>query len=545
MDHLIPIINSINEEIFDIIIYNSESPLADKPDGAKKKLLEMIMDCPATNILRMITLLKDLSFILFDNPQFTGVRLINYLSVVYFKRESIALSTIEAVLHRISTLTIEDFKTIGLGDKLNDEDLKALKEHAKVAVSDWVKKYERNSYVGVGTTYRTKELRDLQFETFRALWKAVAHRENNFFLSYSIVAEAFGLSKDYFTQKISKPKMMTDTSAKRLVGKLNNFIVEESYLTPLSYGGIVNMGPSQYDNAKIQDYSKAIDKLIQYREELSKAKEAWTKNKAISWFDNLFEPSSDFIYSKGFASGEGLYKSWLNIMGLFELFGTDPMSGEAIPNSAFDKNDEDAEQANHHMESGNKMSNALYDIILTWDDYHKIPYESFSKLNGIYKQRLLKYRLRKLFELGINKIEDDVQNEQWITITDFKAMFPNNLEYKVKYKGTTYKGSLYYLWNDVFTRESFQDKLGLINDKITRYRKARNKGLNPHIEWLSGFHPAAKSRFLKKASKFADRFWMLGSEHRLPISRKSSHRKADELAYIWQVYLMKKAFDLD
>ena len=85
-------------------------------------------------------------------------------------------------------------------------------------------------------------------------------------------------------------------------------------------------------------------------------------------------------------------------------------------------------------------------------------------------------------------------------------MFPNNLEYKVKYKGTTYKGSLYYLWNDVFTRESFQDKLGLINDKITRYRKARNKGLNPHIEWLSGFHPAAKSRFLKKASKFADRF---------------------------------------
>jgi len=78
-----------------------------------------------------------------------------------------------------------------------------------------------------------------------------------------------------------------------------------------------------------------------------------------------------------------------------------------------------------------------------------------------------------------------------------------------------------------------------MNAKITHFREAKDKGLNPYVEWLSKFHPAAKSRFLKKASKFADRFWMLGSEQRF------SGHKADELARIWQVYLMKKAFDLD
>lgn len=149
--------------------------------------------------------------------------------------------------------------------------------------------------------------------------------------------------------------------------------------------------------------------------------------------------------------------------------------------------------------------------------------------------------MRKLFELGINKdeVKDKVQNSQWITETDFRAMFPDNLEYEVEYKGAKYKGSLYYLWNDVFTAKAFQDKLTLINKKITRYREAIYEGINPDIAVLRDFHPAVESRFLERASKFADRFWMLGSEHSF-----SSH-SAYELARIWQVYLMKVAFDLD
>ena len=163
---------------------------------------------------------------------------------------------------------------------------------------------------------------------------------------------------------------------------------------------------------------------------------------------------------------------------------------------------------------------------------------SFSELNGIHSQRLLKYRLRKLFELGINKDENIVRNSQWITEADFRTIFPDSLEYEVEYRNTRYKGSLYYLWNDVFTKETFQSKLKTINSKITSYRKALSEGLNPFVEVLSKFLPAAESRYLEKASKFADRFWMLGSEYSF------SDHDAKELARIWQVYLMKVAFDL-
>ena len=90
----------------------------------------------------------------------------------------------------------------------------------------------------------------------------------------------------------------------------------------------------------------------------------------------------------------------------------------------------------------------------------------------------------------------------------------------------------------MFTKKSFQEKLETINNKITVYREALSKGLNPFEAVLSKFLPAAESRYLIKASKFADRFWMLGSEYSF------SDHDAKELARIWQVYLMKVAFDL-
>ena len=448
------------------------------------------------------------------------------MSKVYFDNEGIRPGTIDALLHRISTLTINDFKTIGLGDKLDDTDLKAFKEHAKEAVSDWVQKYGLNSYEGVGTTYRTKELRDLQLETFRALWKSAAYQEDNFFISYRKVSKTFGLWEGFYYEHITSPKMIGDTILKRIISKLDKFITK---------------APSQ-NNDKLRAFQDAKDKLIELQKAKQEAKDAWFEREPLSWFDGLFEPSgADPRYTSSFFDGDSLYKAWLIVMGLLELFGTDPMTGEPIPNAAFDKGDKSAAFADHHMERDNKMSNALYDIILTYGEYHMHPYESFSKLNGIHSQRLLKYRLRKLYEIGINKdeVKDNIQNKQWITKADFRAMFPDNLQYEVEYEGVDYKGSLYYLWNDVFTERSFQDKLTVINNKITRYREAIDEGINPNIAVLSDFHPAAESRFLKKASKFADRFWMLGSKYSF------SGHSPKELARIWQVYLMKVAFDLE
>lgn len=188
------------------------------------------------------------------------------------------------------------------------------------------------------------------------------------------------------------------------------------------------------------------------------------------------------------------------------------------------------------------MSMALYDMMLTQGKggYHPDPYESFSALNSLDKQRLLKNRMRQLFELGINIDESNVVGSQWITESDFKSFFPDDFELAVEYNGIIYVGSLYDLWNDVFTKVSFKDKLKAMNDKITTYRKALADGLNPEVAVLHKYIPSAESRFLEKAGKFADQFWALGS-----LRSSDSTHVASELANIWQFWnLMKVTFDL-
>lgn len=539
MDHLIPVITSIINEIVDII-ENADSPLKDKPNWAKRELLEMIIDCPDTDILKRITrdrYFKDLSFILFNHPHygysataFTPVKQgQSYLSSVYFQAEGIDPSTINALLHRVSTLTTNDFKVIGLGEEINDRTLKRLKEHAKDAVYEWIQKYGLISYEGVGISYQTNELRGLQFETFRALWKAVAYYKDDFFISYDKVFKTFGLWEGFYSHYITQPKMIGGRLNEILIGKLNEFIDESS---PFGY----LLGD------KLRAYQDAKDKLIQLEKAKAKAEVAWLETRAgvLTWFDQLFEPSSgDPRYSSGFKSSE-LYKAWLVCMNFFELFGTEPMTGYSIPDGAFNV-DEEGTFASHHLNRANKASMALYDIILTWSDFHPDPYEAISELMGETRQRMLKYRLRKLFELGIHK--DEVQDGNWITEEDFRTIFPDNLEFEVRFRnGDEFRGSLFYLWNDVFTEKSFQDKLRDINDKIQIFRDALKYGKNPYIELLKASCPSAETRFLEKAITFTNAFCRLGTEGLFPTG---GGHNAGELAYIWHIYLMRQAFDLE
>lgn len=212
------------------------------------------------------------------------------------------------------------------------------------------------------------------------------------------------------------------------------------------------------------------------------------------------------------------------------------MTGYSIPDGAFNVNEEGT-FASHHLNRANKASMALYDIILTWNAYHPDPYEAFSELIRETRQRMLKYRLRKLFEIGINKDEKSVQEENWITKEDFRAIFPDNLEFEVDLKNQRYKGSLFYLWDEVFTKIPFQEKLDIINSKITRFRKALKESKNPYMEFLKDY-PSVESRFLDDAITFAKAFCRLGAE-------RIVDRGAGELAYIWHIYLMRQAFDLE
>ena len=151
--------------------------------------------------------------------------------------------------------------------------------------------------------------------------------------------------------------------------------------------------------------------------------------------------------------------------------------------------------------------------------------------------------MRKLFELGINKDESLVQGSNWITEDDFKAIFPDNLEFKVEFRnGDRFEGSLFYLWNDVFTESTFEDKLNKINDRIQTFRDAIKNGRNPYLEILKGFYPSVEERFLENALTFATAFSRLGVERLTPTERGHS---AGELAYIWHIYLMKQAFNLE
>ena len=533
LDHLVPVVNSIINEIVDIIKFNIESPLADKPNWAKKELLEMVIDCPGIDVLKMIKTMKDLSFILFNHPNYgisAGERN-NYLTDVYFMWDGIDPSTINALLYRISTLSIDDFQIIKLDDEVNDDVLKKLKEHAKNAVYEWIQKYGLINYEGVGVGYQTKELRDLQFKTFRALWKAVAYRENGFFLSYNRVFKAFDLWQGFYSRYITRPLMIGDKTIERIVGKFDNFISEIS-------------GTTWQDNVKLQAYQFAKERLVQLERAKHDAKETWldTKTGVLSWFDQLFEPSPrDPRYSYGFTNSP-IYKAWIVCMGIFELFGTDPMTGHSIPDTVFNV-DEAGRYAPHHIDRDNKASLALYDLILTWNSYHPDPYEGFSESMGETHQRMLKYRLRKLFELGINKDENSVQGSNWITEEDFKAVFPDNLEFEVEFRnGDRFKGSLFYLWNDVFTESSFQDKLDGINDKIKTFRDALKDGKNPYIELLKASYPSVEDRFLEDAQTFATAFCRLGIDRLFPTTERHS---AGELAYIWHIYMMKTAFNLE
>lgn len=67
---------------------------------------------------------------------------------------------------------------------------------------------------------------------------------------------------------------------------------------------------------------------------------------------------TDSEYSTGFVDSQ-LYKAWGVIMGLFESFGTDHITGESIPNAAFDKSDKSAIFIPHHMDRNNKMSKVI------------------------------------------------------------------------------------------------------------------------------------------------------------------------------------------
>ncbi|MFW9874744.1 MAG: hypothetical protein ACFFG0_16675 [Candidatus Thorarchaeota archaeon] len=125
-------------------------------------------------------------------------------------------------------------------------------------------------------------------------------------------------------------------------------------------------------------------------------------------------------------------------MDILDLFGTDPLSGISIPERRFDTNDP-LRFARQHM-NRDKLSLALYDQILTIQQFRlHHAYESMSET----QQRILKGGRQKLIEIGISKSELEAGTsgwysgkvKQWITLDDFKSIFPDTLKFTFTYHG--------------------------------------------------------------------------------------------------------------
>ncbi len=567
LDYLIPIITSIINEIADII-ENADSPLKNKPNWAKTELLEMIIDCPDTDILKRITrdsYFKDLSFILFNHPNYgySAGKKDNYLSSVYFMSEKWNPSTINALLHRISTLTTDDFDFIGLGDRINDIILNKLKEHAKNAVYKWIEKYGLISYEGVGRSYHTKELRDLQFKTFRALWEAAAYYKGEFFISSAEMSRIYGISESFYTTYITRSGIITNNEVMRILKRLDDFLIEESssIITPnrpLSYASIINDPTSSWISTKRSlAYFEARENLLELEVRKQEAIDTRMKSGTVgkTWYDNLFAPTLE-----GYASGwdSPLYMAFSVIMDLLEVGSTELISGIPIPDAAFNIDHQDYKFQRHHK--GSKLSLALFDQILTIREFglHAV-YESMSES----QQDILKRGMRELWLTGIFKPESQARSgsdldlfwdynsylysehniKQWVTLEDFKKVFPTTLKFTFAFKGKTHTCNLLEAWEVTFGGiggfGGFDDKLFFLNEKIQTFRDSLKKGGNPYKDWLETHHPIAEERFLENAIIFSSQLIRL-----MDNSLFTGLYSNKDLINRWHIYLMKRSFEI-
>jgi hypothetical protein len=200
------------------------------------------------------------------------------------------------------------------------------------------------------------------------------------------------------------------------------------------------------------------------------------------------------------------------------------------------------------------MSLALYGQFLTVRNkrlgYHKA-LESMSEA----QQLILKNGLRDLIGIGIAKDESKVSTyggtnvKQWVTLADFKSMFPDTLKFTFKYKALgekdahTYSLSLYQVWDtfygNLLSYDQFDDKLFTINAKIQAYKDALKNRENPHLALLEVFYPKASERFLDLAKSFSILLMNLIDNNLFT----GTHSHTD-LITPWHINLMRIVFGL-
>jgi hypothetical protein len=290
---------------------------------------------------------------------------------------------------------------------------------------------------------------------------------------------------------------------------------------------------SFFTNRKLEALIEAKEKLIRYQEERLKAMKNWQESDLgiKSWFEQLFQPSTrQQGYAFGFTN-DPMYRAWLVITKLADLWGTEAISGDPIPDSAFNAGDP-FRYASHHK-TFDSMSMALYEVVLTDADYHPNPIESFSSSD----LDIIENGLRRLYFLGLSR--KSPISGQWVTKSDFKTIFPDTLKFKFRHRSMDYQESLYEIWANILTDHySFDEKLNYINNKIQKFKDAAQSGENPFIALIKEFFPSAEERFFDLAKIFMEQF------ERVIIDDLFTEHSAEDLAHRWQIYMAQRIFNI-
>lgn len=558
LSFLDPYIESITDDI--IFHIDNQRRVEDYTDGytdgIKKSFLRQIINCPDTEVLKLVEKEIDLEFLLFG-PE--SMRIDKYLSRIDWQ----SLATFDRVLTRISMLDLSDFEKVGLGEYIDSNALDKLKEHTNNVVNELILSLNINSYYSIGITYHTRELRDLQLDAIRALWKATIYHSGDYSISYAGFCQIYGIAKGFYTHHVTRSGIITNEKAMLFASKLDEFLIEESSsiitpTAPLSYSSIINdPSSSLISTRKSLAYFEAREKLLEFMTRKQETIDIWLESDTAdkTWFDKLFAPTS-----RGYAFGfdEPLYQAFSTIIDLLELLSTDPISGIPIPDGAFDVNDKNFKSSRHHIR--NKLSLALSNQIMTMSTLglHNL-YESMSQAS----QDFVKQGLRELILTGILKSESqgrsgsglDLLNsrsskyysgtnvKQWVTLSDFLKIFPTTLTFTFKHDGLTHTSHLLEVWEAYLGKHlgfgGFDKKLFAINEKIQKFKDDIKSGNNPYEGHLDKFLPITKERFFEDAKVFSSQLWRLIDDRMF-----SGLYNERDLVNRWQIYLMRKSFEI-
>lgn len=457
-------------------------------------LINDIINCPDSDALKMVTLLpapmKALALLLADHPDdHPGGRLyeINgnwlshqFLSIGLTRSGDIKdIGSILPIIARTNRWEINDFNNLGI--EITQSELNSLKKHVRATIYQHL--YDRNTINHQNLMFGS--LTEVIYKTIESVHVAIAVHEDNNFIGIKEASQKVGKRQytDYLTQDtLLGSKTIIEFSDIIKSYLLHNFYTDGDLWTRFTE-----------ENYYYIDALNALDELSSVQDIVRPVR--------------LMLRQAIGIDTRGYSLlfTNPLYKAWDIIMLLGDLFGTDALSFESLEDQLFDGDANTRLFQPNHMDKTKKDSLALYDQVLTNDDYHNT-YHTMLEAD----QRVLKEGLRKLIYLGCKGSGSGPNGE--ITELDIRKVFRGKT-FSVLSRLTGVQetdipilrqGNTLGLWDDHFGSQSLTDKLNIFNEKFQDFRSEYSRSGDLKLAYMTLYdkYPIAKVAFMNKAELF-------------------------------------------